>query len=298
MKPTLCILAAGMGSRYGGLKQVDAVGPSGEAIIDYSIYDAVRAGFGKVVMVIREEIEPAFKEKFAHLEGKIDIEYVYQATDTAIEGVVDLPEREKPWGTAHAMLVARNHISEPFAVINADDYYGIEAYTTMANWLKRDCRPDVWAMMGYVLDKTMSDHGTVNRGVAHMDDQNRLTSIVETLKIGRDGDAISYPTDDGSETLSADTLVSMNFFGFHPTVFEYLRDGFIDFIKNHGTDPKAEYFIPLLVNQLVNLGKVNMQVLKADEKWYGVTYREDKPMVEKAFAQLVEGGKYPKNLWG
>ena len=297
MKPTLCILAAGMGSRYGGLKQVDAVGPSGEAIIDYSIYDAVRAGFGKVVMVIREEIEPAFKEKFAHLDGKVDIEYVYQATDTAIEGVAELPAREKPWGTAHAMLVAHNHISEPFAVINADDYYGIEAYTTMANWLKSDCRPEVWAMMGYVLDKTMSDHGTVNRGVAHMDEQHRLTSIVETLKIGRDGGAISYPTDSGTATLSADTLVSMNFFGFHPTVFEYLRDGFIDFVKNHGTDPKAEYFIPLLVNQLVNLGEVNMQVLKADEKWYGVTYREDKPMVEQAFAQLVKDGKYPENLW-
>ena len=300
MKPTLCVLAAGMGSRYGGLKQVDTVGPSGEAIIDYSIYDAIRAGFGKVVLVIREEISEAFQDKFAHkFDGKIEIEYAYQAVDTPIEGLSDIPHREKPWGTAHAVLVAHDKIHEPFAVINADDYYGIDAFKTMADFLKSDCTEDHWSMMGYVLSNTVSDHGTVNRGVAHMDDQRMLTSIVETLKIGYDGQGgLHYPLPDGgSEALGSDTLVSMNFFGFHPSIFEILRKDFLEFVDGHRDQPRAEFFIPLVVNRLVQEGRIKMSVLSTNEKWYGVTYREDKPFVEKAFQTLVGEAKYPEALW-
>ena len=300
MKPTLCILAAGMGSRYGGLKQVDTVGPSGEAIIDYSIYDAIRAGFGKVVLVVREEIKEAFDEKFAHkFDGKIDIEYAYQAIDTPIEGLNDIPHREKPWGTAHAVLVAHDKINEPFAVINADDYYGIDSFKTMAKFLTEDCTPDHWAMLGYVLEKTVSEHGTVNRGVAHMDEERMLTSIVETLKIGYDGQGgLHYPLPDGGSTaLDAGTLVSMNFFGFHPSIFEILRTDFLQFVDEHRDQPRAEFFIPLVVNRLVQEGRVKMSVLSTEEKWYGVTYREDKPFVEQAFATLVGDAKYPQSLW-
>ncbi len=299
MKPTLLILAAGMGSRYGGLKQVDAIGPNGEAIIEYSIYDAIRAGFGKVVFVIREEIESAFKEKFSNkFEDKIGIEYVYQAIDSPIEGVSEFPYREKPWGTAHAVLVANNVIKEPFAVINADDYYGITAFQSMADFLNEECAPSLYAMIGYVLKNTLSDHGSVNRGVCAMDENQYLTDVVERLKIERIDGIPHYLEDDQRFPLSEDSLVSMNFFGFHPSVFEAMRTQFIDFVAANQNQPRAEFFIPLVISKQIEDGDIKMKVLQNDEQWYGVTYQEDKIPVQNAFTKLIELGKYPNSLWG
>ena len=301
MKPTLLILAAGMGSRYGGLKQVDAIGSNGEAIIEYSIYDAIRAGFGKVVFVIREDIETAFREKFGgKFDDQIEVDYAYQAMDSPIEGLdLDrLPHREKPWGTAHAVLVAADKVQEPFAVINADDYYGIDSFEKMSKFLQEDCAADHWSMVGYVLGKTLSDNGTVNRGVAAMDDQYGLTELNERLKIRQDDSGISYlGTDDKRYPLQATDLVSMNFFGFHPSVFEHMREQFLEFVEANRDAPRAEFFIPLVVNRLVQSGEVKMTVLPTEAQWYGVTYQEDKAIVQEAFADLTHSGKYPDKLW-
>ncbi|PHN04224.1 nucleotidyltransferase family protein [Flavilitoribacter nigricans] len=300
MKPSLLILAAGMGSRYGGLKQVDSVGPDGEAIIEYSIYDAIRAGFGKVVFVIRRDIEDAFREQIGgKFEGKIDIEYVFQDMDYPVPGVDKFPEREKPWGTAHAMLVAENAIKEPFAVINADDYYGVEAFATCAKFLKEECRPDHHCMVGYVISNTLSDHGTVNRGVAAMDDDHYLTEVNERLKIQRIEGEISYLGDDDQRyPLQDDDLVSMNFWGFHPAIFDVIRKQFAEFVHENKDKPRAEFFIPLFVDQQINSGEAKVKVLVSNDRWYGVTYREDKPIVQQAFGKLIEEERYPAPLWG
>ncbi len=299
MKPTLLILAAGIGSRYGGLKQVDSIGPNGEAIIEYSIFDAIRAGFGKVVFVIRKSIEADFKAKFGgKFDDKIAVDYVFQEMDTPIEGVSDLPKREKPWGTGHAVLVAEHAIHEPFAIINADDYYGITAFPAMAKFLENDCTADHYAMIGYILKNTLSDHGSVSRGVCQMDDQNRLIAINETHKIERTGDDITYQSEDGTrKSLSDSTLVSMNFFGFHPSAFPALREQFIEFVKETGDNPRAEFYIPLFVTNQIQAGKLKMTVIPNGEQWYGVTYKEDKETVQEAFAKLTAEGKYPKGLW-
>ncbi|MFN7120078.1 MAG: sugar phosphate nucleotidyltransferase [Saprospiraceae bacterium] len=295
MKPTLLILAAGIGSRYGGLKQVDSIGPGGEAIIEYSIFDAIRSGYGKVVFVIRKSIEAEFKEKFSgKFEGKIPIEYVYQEIDTPIEGLTNLPHREKPWGTGHAVLVAEQAINEPFAIINADDYYGISAYPAMAQFLQHECAPDHYAMIGYILKNTLSDNGSVSRGVCVMDDKNALIAINETHKIERVNGQIQ--SENGSN-LTDNTLVSMNFFGFHHTVFPALRESFIHFVQENGNNPKAEFYIPLFVTEQIQAGKVKMTVIPNDEQWYGVTYKEDKEVVQNAFQQLTNAGKYPQGLW-
>jgi len=268
MKPTLLILAAGMGSRYGGLKQIDGIGPAGEAIIEFSIYDAIRAGFGKVVFVIREDIEAAFKAKFAgKFEDQIELRYAFQAVDTPVEGIESFPERVKPWGTAHAVLVAEHEINEPFAVINADDYYGVGAFQKMADFLTGACNEKHYSMIGYVIGKTLSDNGSVSRGVAQMD------------------------------PLSDDNLVSMNFWGFHPNIFDVLRSDFAGFVKENGDQPKAEFFIPLVTNRLIQEGAIQLSVIANDEKWYGVTYKEDKEPVQNAFAGLTKAGTYPTPLW-
>ncbi|MCO6479084.1 MAG: nucleotidyltransferase [Phaeodactylibacter sp.] len=298
MQPTLLILAAGMGSRYGGLKQVDGVGPNGEPIIEYSIYDAIRAGFGKVVFVIREDIEPAFRETFGDkFQDKIKVEYAFQALNTPIEGISQLPEREKPWGTAHAVLVARHLIEEPFAVINADDYYGISGFEEMARFLKKDCAPDHYAMVGYQLDKTLSEAGHVNRGICEVDENGLLTDVVERHRIHRMKEGIFYEEDGRKHPLSGKAQVSMNFWGFHPGIFQEINRKFIDFVKKNRDNPKAEFYIPTVVNQLIKEGKIRLSVLPNKEQWYGVTYREDREMVEKAFEELVEEGRYPMELW-
>jgi len=299
MKPTVMILAAGMGSRYGGLKQVDGVGPNGEPIIEYSVYDAIRAGFGKVVFVIRKDIEQAFREAFGDkFEDKIQVEYAFQAVNTPIEGISELPEREKPWGTAHAMLVARHLIDGPFAVINADDYYGISSFEDMARFLAHDCSPEHYAMIGYQLDKTLSEAGHVNRGICEVDENGLLTDVAERLKIHRTDEGIVYEEDGRKHPLSEKTLVSMNFWGFHQHIFDEIRRQFIGFVQENRDNPKAEFYIPTVVNQLIKEGKIRLSVLPNKEQWYGVTYREDRLMVEKAFEALVEEGRYPGSLWG
>lgn len=298
IKPALVILAAGMGSRYGGLKQIDGVGPAGEAIIEYSIYDAIRAGFGKVVFVIREDIETAFKAKFANkFDDKIEIAYAFQAVDTPIKGLEEMPEREKPWGTAHAVLVAKDVVNEPFCVINADDYYGATAFQSIADFLREKCTPDHASMVGYELLKTLSDHGSVNRGVCEMNEEGLLTDTNERTKITKEAEGIFYQENDSKHPLDRDSLVSMNLWGFHPSIFETMRVQFIDFVKETVGQPKAEFFIPLVVNQQIKTGEAKVSVLPNSERWYGVTYKEDKPMVEKAFAAMTEEGKYPTPLW-
>jgi len=300
MKPSLLILAAGMGSRYGGLKQVDGVGPNEEAIIEYSIYDAIKAGFGKVVCVIRKDIATAFAEKFGDkFKDRIEVVYAFQELDHPVPGIDVFPEgREKPWGTAHAVLVARDYIQEPFAVINADDYYGVSSFTVMADFLKRECRPDLYSMVGYVLDNTLSDHGTVNRGICEMDDASLLTDVVERTKIHREGNDIQFVDDSGvRHLLDKHTLVSMNYWGFHPAVFDHLEAAFVEFVRTEGHLPKSELYIPTVMNALIQRGETRVKVLTCDAHWHGVTYQEDKAFVVAAFRRMIDDGVYPSPLW-
>lgn len=298
MKPTLMILAAGMGSRYGGLKQVDGVGPGGEAIIEYSIYDAIKAGFGKVVFIIRRSIEEAFKEKFANkFQDQIEVKYVYQEYDSPIDGIDKFPPREKPWGTGHAVLVAKDVIAEPFAVINADDYYGATAFEAMASFLKNECRPDLYGMVGYVLKNTLSDNGTVSRGVCEMDEYSHLTNVVERFKVRNSPKGVIHELEGEQAYLSDQSLVSMNLWGFHPDVFKVLQQMFVDFVADNQGNPRAEFFIPLVVNHQIERGAAQVKVIPNNEKWYGVTYQEDKITVQEAFERFIAGGKYPEKLW-
>jgi choline kinase len=299
MKPTLLILAAGMGSRFGGLKQVEPVGPSGEAIIDYSIFDAIKAGFGKVVFVIRESFADAFKEKFDPiLKGKIDVEYVFQELVNLPEGF-SLPEsREKPWGTAHAILVAKNVINEPFCALNADDFYGYNAYKVMAEFLIQSADPTEYSMVGYKLSHTLSDYGSVSRGICDVDENDLLRKIVETTKIlKRDGKIISIEPDGSEKELTGNESASMNIWGFKPSVFPILEEKFTDFLKNHINEPKSEIYIPSVVFDMIQEKKATVKVLKADSPWFGVTYKEDKPRVVAKINKLIEQGEYPKKLY-
>jgi len=298
MKPTLLVLAAGMGSRYGGLKQLDGVGPAEETIMEFSIYDAIKAGFGKVVFVIRASFEDAFKERFNNLfEDKIEIAYAFQDINVSLDGIDDMPERTKPWGTAHAVLAAKDHINEPFAVINADDYYGIEAYQIIADFLTQQAAPDLYAMVGYSLGKTVSDHGSVNRGVCNMDENNYLTGMTERIGIERFYQYIVYKDGEKRINLPEATLVSMNLFGFHHSIFEKLEVGFEKFVRENYTNPKSEYYIPLIANELINNGTIKMAVLPTDAVWYGVTYQEDRPTVVDALQKLTDEGQYASPLW-
>ena len=300
MQPTLVILAAGMGSRYGGLKQVDGVGPHDEAIIEYSVYDAIRAGFGKVVFVIRKDIEIPFREKIGDIfEGKIALEYVFQEKDSFVPAGIDGFSREKPWGTAHAMLVAKEAVREPFAVINADDYYGAEAFYTMYKFLTEECSPSLFSMVGYILRNTLSDHGAVNRGVAAVGEGQLLTQVDERLKIERQEDGQpAYLGEDGKRyPLSEESYVSMNFWGFHPSIFEVTERMFVDFCHDTQASVKAEFLIPSVVDTMIKDKTASVKVLSCEDRWYGVTYREDKPAVVAAFAELVDRGVYPEYLW-
>lgn len=300
MKPTLVILAAGMGSRYGGLKQIDAIGASGEAIIEYSIYDAIRAGFGKVVFVIRKSIEEPFRAKFAgKFDDKIQIEYVFQELDSPVAGLTEFPPREKPWGTGHAVLVAKDVVNEPFAVINADDYYGVEAYQQIADFLTKECAEDHYSMIGFTLRKTLSDHGHVNRGICTTDEEGYLQSVFEATKIqrGEDGQVFFINDDGEKEILDEKALVSMNFWGFHPSYFDALEIHFRAFVKENADNPRAELYIPTVVNKQLEANEVKLSVIPNDERWYGVTYQEDKPIVVEAFNKMVDDEIYPNPLW-
>ena len=299
MKPTLLILAAGMGSRFGGLKQVEPVGPNGEAIIDYTIFDAIRAGFGKVVFVIRESFADAFKEKFeAKLSGKIDVEYVFQELDNLPEGF-SLPEgREKPWGTAHAILVAKNVINEPFCAINADDFYGEGAYRIMADFLNNSVQEQTFSMIGYQLKNTLSEHGSVSRGMCTVNGNDNLVKIVETHNIFKKEGAAVTTAEDGSETpLTGNERVSMNFWGFHPSIFKTLESKFVQFLKTEIDKPKSEMYIPSVVFEMIEDNEAEVKVLKANSPWFGVTYKEDKPIVVNKINALIEEGVYPAKLW-
>ena len=299
MKPTLLILAAGMGSGFGGLKQVEPVGPNGEAIIDYSIYDAIKAGFGKVVFIIRESFADAFKENFdAKLKGKIEVEYVYQELDMLPEGF-KLPEgREKPWGTAHAILVAKNVINEPFCALNADDFYGFNAYKAMAKFLTESEDSMEYSMVGYKLNDTLSEFGSVSRGICGEDKNNNLVKIVETLKIIKRGNEIISIENDGSETLlTGNEIASMNNWGFKPSVFEQLEKRFSQFLKTEIDKPKSEMYIPSVVFDLIDDKVATVKVLEANSPWFGVTYKEDKPFVIEKINVLIANNEYPEKLW-
>ncbi|MEI6074299.1 MAG: sugar phosphate nucleotidyltransferase [Verrucomicrobiota bacterium] len=296
-KPTLLVLAAGMGSRYGGLKQIDPVGPSGETIIDYSIFDAMRAGFGKLVFVIRKDIEQQFREIVgARFEKRIAVEYAYQELDKLPPGYSLPAGRTKPWGTTHAILMAQGVVNEPFAAINADDFYGQQAYQLLAHHLTSGT-PD-YAMVGFILKNTLSAHGSVARGVSRVNADNYLTHIVEMMKIEPDGNGAKDTGADGTITkLSGDEAVSMNFWGFTPALFPQLRVEFEKFLKRAGGEQKSECYIPATIGELVTTGQAKCKVLRTSDSWFGVTYREDRPQVVESIRQLIAQGKYPEKLW-
>jgi NDP-sugar pyrophosphorylase family protein len=300
MKPILLILAAGIGSRYGGIKQLDQVGPSGESIMEYSIYDAIRAGFGKVIFVINRKLENDFQTLFqGKLQDRIAVEYAFQELDDLPAGFTVPSDRQKPWGTGHAVLAARNQIDAPFAAINADDFYGTTAYRLLADFFAlRSSGSMEYCMVGFRLANTLSEHGTVSRGVCDVDDRGFLRTVVERTSIGRRETCIAYGDENHLwHPLPEDTTVSMNCWGFTPIFIDALQKGFIDFLQTQASKPKAEYFIPNLVGALVERGEATVQVLKTDDHWFGVTYREDKPTTTARIRALVDAGLYPTALW-
>ncbi len=300
MKPTLFVLAAGMGSRYGGLKQLDGLGPSGETIMDYSIYDAVNAGFGKLVFVIRQSFEEEFSEKIVKkYEQKIPVELVFQELDKLPEGFTPPPDRVKPWGTNHALMMGKEVIHEPFAVINADDFYGRESFRMLADFLSQlENSERKYCMVGYRVGNTLSESGTVARGVCETDAEGNLTGVVERTQVMRvDGKVCYKDENDQWVPIGDHTPVSMNMWGFTPDYFRFSDDYFLQFLKDNAENTKAEFFIPLLVNYLIESGKVTVQVLDTPSKWFGVTYAEDRPDVVAKLRELVESGVYPSPLW-
>ncbi len=299
--PTLLILAAGMGSRYGSLKQMDGLGPNKETIIDYTIYDAIRAGFGKVVFVIRSSFETEFKAMFnaERFAGKIEVEYVFQELDKLPEGYTVTEGREKPWGTAHAVMMASETIKEPFAVVNADDFYGQDAIKNMGEFLSAAIgQSGKYAMVGYEVSKTLSENGTVSRGVCEVSEEGLLTGMVERTKIERQEGQIVFIEDEGTFPLDENAPVSMNLFGFTPDFFTHAEGLFKNFLDTSATtNLKAEFFIPLVVNELLQNGQATMNVLSTTSNWFGVTYIEDRAATVERIAELVEAGVYPKALW-
>ncbi|MBN1867819.1 NTP transferase domain-containing protein [Candidatus Sumerlaeota bacterium] len=301
--PTLVVLAAGMGSRYGGLKQVDPVGPNGETIIDYSIYDAIRAGFGKIVFVVRRDIEAAFRETFGRkFEKRVAVEYVFQELDCLPVGFSVPPERRKPWGTGHAVLVAEPGVREPFAVVSADDFCGADSFRLLADHLK-EAHDDAsgvgdWCMVGFTLRNTLSDHGTVSRALCRMDVEGYLHGVEELTRIEKAGKGARYTDALGQvHPLTGDETVSLIMWGFTPSVFTLLRDELDRFLRARGDDPQAEFFLPDVVDRAVSLGHARMKVLPTSESWFGVTYREDRPRVIDSIGRLIESGVYPEKLW-
>ena len=299
MKPTLLILAAGMASRYGSMKQVDGFGPNGETIIDYSIYDAIRAGFGKVTFIIREEFLDSFKAIFApKLEGKIEIDFVFQSYDLSKYGINKTIERQKPWGTGHAVLEASKQISEPFCVINADDFYGYDAFKKMADFLNNGVTDENYSLIGYQVDKTLSENGSVSRGICKVSADGNLVEINERTKVYEKEGVIVYEDDNGNTTpLDDDARASMNFWGFTPAIFKQTEPMFKAFVEANENNPKAEFFIPLMAESLVRSGTANFKVIPTASKWFGVTYKEDKPIVQESLSALIENGTYPTKLW-
>jgi hypothetical protein len=298
MKPTLCILAAGMASRYGGMKQIESFGPAGETIMDYSIYDAIRAGFGKVVFIIRKEFSDNFKAIFEpKLKGRMEISYVFQELDAFTGNRIIPADRTKPWGTAHAVLCAKDAIHEPFAVINADDFYGRDAFEKAYAFLTTECNDQTWSIIGYELLKTLSDHGTVNRGVCQVDQKGNLTSIAERLNISMREGRILCEDDATPKELSHDTKVSMNFWCFSPMVFPYSEGLFNKFLDEQINIPKSEFFIPIVADEYIREKVGVIKVIPTSALWFGVTYKQDAPIVRASVDSLVASGEYPAGLW-
>lgn len=302
-KPTLLILAAGMASRYGSLKQIDAFGPHGETIIDYSIYDAIRAGFGKVVFIIREEFLDTMRNAFdAKLAGKIEVDYAFQSFDLTKFGVDQVIERVKPWGTAHAVMSAKDKIDGPFCVINADDFYGSDAYEKMAKFLTTEVSDDKMALMGFEVGNTLSDYGYVSRGVCEVDAEGHMDSVTERTNIyyvdaPEGGRKIVFEEEGQQFDLAPETPVSLNFWGFTPRIFEVAEGMFKDFVAKNGDNPKSEFFIPSVPDYMVKNKLADFKVIPTSSKWFGVTYKEDKPIVQASISQLVEAGAYPEKLF-
>lgn len=300
MKPTLLVLAAGMGSRYGGLKQIDPMGPSGETILDYSVFDAIRAGFGKVVFIIRPDFEQDFRERIASkFAGRIDVGFAFQTIDQLPAGFTVPTGREKPWGTTHAILCARQAVNTPFAVINADDFYGQDSYAKLGRYLSGLTNTSsAYAMVGFTLKNTLSEHGTVARGVCKTDATGKLTDIQELTKIAQLAQGAEHRGDDGTVVrLSGDEPVSMNMWGFTPAIFAQLESDFLAFLRAKGGEMKSEAYIPMSVGNLIRDGQATCQVLRSDSTWFGVTYREDKPIVQASITLQVASGAYPRSLW-
>lgn len=300
--PQLVVMAAGMGSRFGGPKQLEPLGPAGETIPEYSAFDAMRHGFAEIVFIVREEIEDAFRSIVGrNVEPRIATRYVRQSLDDLPPGFEPPRDRDKPWGTAHALWSCRNVLDRPFAVINADDFYGPSAFQVLGDFLQTVREKEgvhEYGLVGYILGNTLSEHGHVSRGVCELASDGTLREIHERVKIQRFEHTIRH-TEDGRTwiDLPADSVVSMNMWGFTPAVFEELETGFVEFLKGRGSDPKAEYFLPERVGELVDAGGTRVKVLRTDERWFGITYKKDKPFVERAVHDLVEQGVYPPSLW-
>ncbi len=298
-KPTLVILAAGMGSRYGGLKQIDAFTPEGDTIIDFSLYDALEAGFGKFVFIIRKSFEKEFKEIFnKKLEGKAEVAYVYQELENVPEPYIN-PERTKPWGTGHALLMTKEVVQENFAIINADDFYGKEAFHVMAKSLMAtDANSYNFNMIAYLLKNTVSDHGFVSRGECEVNAEGYLTGVTERTHIEKTDKGLFRKDDEGTLIpIEEDTVVSMNFWGFTPKCFEFGAALFETFLEENKENLKAEFFLPSVVNEILQSGNATVEVLKSDAQWFGVTYKEDKEIVQTAIGALKKDKQYPKYLW-
>ena len=300
MKPTLVVLAAGMGSRYGGLKQLDGLGPNGETIMDYSVYDAIRGGFGKVVFIIRKDFEADFRKLvLAKYEGHVPVEVVFQSIDDLPEGFVRPEERTKPWGTNHAVLMAKDVVKEPFCVINADDFYGRDCFAVMGKFLSElpEGTTDRYAMVGFRVANTLSENGKVSRGVCSVNRQKHLTTVVERTEIIRREEGICYRDGEEWVRIEDNTPVSMNVWGFTPEYFQYSEEYFKGWLKENIEKPKSEYYIPLMVNELINGGTATCEVLDTTSKWFGVTYAEDRQGTVDRIAQLVKDGVYPSPLF-
>ncbi len=301
MKPTLLVLAAGMGSRYGGLKQIDPVGPGGETMLDYSVFDALRAGFGRVVFLIRKDIEDAFKTTVgARYAGRVETGYAFQELGMVPAGFRVPAERQKPWGTAHAMLCAESAVHGPFAAINADDFYGADSYRSMAAFLARPEATDGvadYAMVGFHLRKTLSEHGSVARGICKLSARGTLDHVEEMTKIERTPAGARNVENGVTTELTGDEVVSMNLWGFQPSIFPHLRRLFADFLKRQGQELKSEFFIPLVASTLIAEKKARFHVLPTQSTWFGITYREDKPVVMASIRALIAKGDYPAQLW-
>jgi NDP-sugar pyrophosphorylase family protein len=296
-KLTLLVLAAGIGSRYGGIKQIDGFGPHGETIMDYSLFDAVRAGFTKIVFIVRDEILETVKEKFLpKLKGKVEVDFVIQSLDKLIPAEYKNQERVKPWGTGHAMLCARNVINEPFVVINADDFYGKESFISVAEFFEENTTGE-HAMVGYTLKDVLSEHGSVSRGCGERDAGGFLKSVVERTTIVKENGKIISKEKSGDHELSPDVPTSMNFWGFHPSIFEFAMKEFLKFLKENHTNIKSEFYIPLIVNELIKQNAGKVQVISGSNNWFGVTYKEDKEEVSQKIKLQIAYGTYPEKLW-